>query len=249
MKKLSLSESTLRVARRVIALSVAAALLNCAVFASTVSRKDPNLSLGIVTVSGSVQINGRDAMSGQSLFPMSTIVTSADSESLIEFESSARLKLEEQTDLNVDSSSERISGMLNDGWLVGFLPASVLLDFKTVDASIATNTREPVVFSIQTGECSGTTIFVQSGSVDVHAAGNMRTVKAGETFSTSSNSAPPQNPQSSSNHRKRVGLLIGIGATIGIILGVFLGTGKVKQPNFGGCVTVPSGDGGPGQCS
>lgn len=243
------SRSLLRLVRGAIALSIAIAVLNGTLLAAASSRKVPGLSLGIVTVTGSVKIDGRDAMSGQSLFPRSTIVTSAESESLIEFETSARLKLAAQTDLTVDSFRERISGVLNDGQLVGFLPTNVLLDFKTVDASIMTSAGEPVVFTIQSRECLGTTLLVQTGSVDIHAAGKVLTIKAGESFSTSPNSSAPQASQNSLNHRKRLGLLIGIGATIGIILGVVLGKSDKNQSPFGGCVIAPSGDGGPGQCS
>ncbi len=217
--------------------------------AAAPSIKAPDLPLGIVTVTGSVSINGRDAISGQSLFPTSTIVTSVESESLIEFVSSARLKIEAQSDLTVNSSSARISGMLNDGRLAGFLPASVLLDFKTADASITTRTLEPVMFSIQSGECSGTTLIVQTGSLDIHAAGSLHTVKAGESFSTAPNSSSPQTSQNNFSHRKRVGLLIGIGATIGIILAVVLGRNDNQKNLFGGCVITLSPTGGPGQCS
>jgi hypothetical protein len=235
--------------RGAIALTVALAVLNCTVMAAPSARKAPNPSIGMVTVTGNVTINGSEARSGQSLFPTSTIVTSTDSESLIEFAGAARLKLAAQTNLTVDSSSERISGILNDGRLEGLLPAGVMLDFTTADSSITTSTAEPVVFSIQSGVCSGTTLSVQTGSVNIQAAGNLRTVKAGETFSTSPNSSAPQASRNSLNHRKRLGLLIGIGATIGIILGVVLGKSGKNQSPFGGCVIAPSGDGGPGQCS
>jgi ferric-dicitrate binding protein FerR (iron transport regulator) len=235
--------------RGAIALSVALSVLNCTVMAAPPARKAPNPSIGMVTVTGNVTINGGAAISGQSLFSASTIVTSTDSESLIEFISAARLRLEAQTNLTVDSSSERISGILNDGRLVGFLPAGVLLDFKTADSSITTSTAEPVVFSIQSGVCSGTTLSVQTGSVDIQAAGKLRTVKAGETFSTSPNPSVPQSSGNNLSHRKRVGAVIAIGATIGIILGVALGRNGKDQTPFGGCVIVPSGDGGPNQCS
>ena len=48
----------------------------------------------------------------------------------------------------------------------------------------------------------------------------------------------------------RVGwLLIGIGATLGVILAVVLGNNKDQKGPFGGCVIVPSGDSAPGQCN
>jgi hypothetical protein len=205
--------------------------------------------VGIVTIEGAVQINGQSAMSGQTLLSSSRIVTSPDSDTSISLNNSARLKLGPATDFTVDSSPASISGSLLEGQVSGFLPAGVLLDFKTVDAAMVTNASELLVFSIQSGECSGTTLFVQNGSLDVHARGKTRRIKAGESFSTSADSPLPQGSQNNFNHKKRVGLVIGIGATLGVILAVVLGNNKDQKGPFGGCVIVPSGDGGPGQCS
>ena len=249
LRSLINSRSLLRLVRAAIALSIATAVLHGTVIASAFSRKAAEFSMGTVTVDGAVTINGQSAISGQTLFSSSNIVTDANSGSLISLSSSARLRLGPATDLTVDPSRAVVSGSLKEGQVFALIPAGVSLDFKTVDASIETAANEPTVLSIQSGECSGTTLFVQTGAVDIHAAGNMRTVKAGETFSTAPNSSAPQNPQNSSSHRKRLGLLIGIGATIGIILGVVLGKSDKNQSPFGGCVIVPSGDGGPGQCS
>ena len=146
LRSLINSRSLLRLVRGVIALSIVTAMLNATVLAAASSRRTPDLSTGTVTVRGTVEINGQSAISGQTLFSSSHIVTSADSESLISFTSSARLNLGAATDLTVQSSPTGISGSLNEGQVFGLLPAGVLFDLKSLDASIVTDAREPVVF-------------------------------------------------------------------------------------------------------
>ena len=241
------SRSLIRIVRRGIATSVATALLNVITMAAVSSPRSES-SMGNINVLGTVKINGQNALSGQTLFSGSRIVTSAGSVSLIEFGNFARLKLGAESDLTVDSSWQRISGSLQKGEVLGSLPAGVSLDFKTSDFSMATDASERVIFTIQTKECDGTNLSVREGTVNVRAGDKVRTVKAGENFSTFADGAATQGAQNNFSHRKRVGLIIGIGAAIGVVLAVVLGN-RNQQTTGGGCVVVPSGSGGSGQCS
>ena len=237
------SSGLANVVRRVIALSVATALLNVTMIAAAVLPRSES-SIGIINIVGVVQINGQNAIAGQTVFSNSSVLTSANAESLIEYRNLARLKLEAESDVTVEVSGQRIAGSLRKGRMLGSAPAGVSLNLKTADTAIVSDASELVIFTIQTQECEGTILSVRAGTVSVRAGDKVRTVKAGEDFSTFADASP----QNSFSHRKRVGLIIGIGAAIAVVLAVVLGN-RNQQTTGGGCVVVPSGSGGSGQCS
>ena len=241
------SRSLINVVRRVIALSVATALINVTMIAAAVLPRSES-SMGSINIVGVVRINGQNAMSGQTVFSNSSVLTAANSESLIEYGNLARLKLEAESDLTVDASKQSIAGSLRKGRMLGSVPAGVSLDFQTADFSIATDASERVVFTIKTQECEGTNLSVREGTVNVRAADTVHIVKAGENFSTFVDKSATEGAHNNFSHRKRVGLIIGIGAAIGVVLAVVLGKGN-QQTAGGGCVVAPSGSGGSGQCS
>src|SRR5437660_9331526 len=135
------STSLIHMARRVIALSIATSLFNVTMIAAE-SMRHLKSSMGIINIVGTVKINGQNALSRQTLFSGSSIVTSASSESLIEYGNLARLKLAAESDLTVDSSQQYISGSLQEGEVLCFLPVGVSLELKTADFSIATDASE-----------------------------------------------------------------------------------------------------------
>ena len=232
------SRILLNVVRRVIALSVATALINVTIIAAAVLPRSES-SMGTINIAGVVKINGQNAMSGQTVFSNSSVLTAANSESLIEFGNLARLKLEAESDLIVDASKQRIAGSLRTGRLLGSLPAGVSLDFQTADFSIATAAGKPVTFSMRTQECEGTSLSVSEGTVDVRTGDKVLTLKAGDSFSTFVDATTQGAPQNFS-HRKRVGLIIGISAAVTILLIAVIGRDhEVAAP--GGCIDILSG--------
>ena len=232
------SRSLINVVRRVIALSVATALLNVTMMAAAVLPRSES-SVGIVNIVGVVKINGQNAMSGQTVFANSSVLTAANSESLIEYGNLARLKLEAESDLTVDASQQRIAGSLRKGRMLGSLPAGVSLDFQTADFSIATDAGTPVIFSVRTQECEGTSLSVSEGAVDIRTGDKVRTLKAGDNFSTFVDATTQGAPQNFS-HRKRVGLIIGISAAVTILLIALVGRDhEAAAP--GGCIDILSG--------
>ena len=241
------SRSLINVVRRVIALSVATALVNVTLIAAAVLPRSES-SMGIIKIVGVVKVNGQNGLSGQTVFSNSSVSTAANSESLIEYGNLVRLKLDAESDLTVDASKQRIAGSLRKGRMLGSVPAGVSLDFQTADFSIATDAGERVVFTIETQECEGTNLSVREGTVNVRAGDTVQIVKAGENFSTFADKSAIQGAQNNFSHRKRVGLIIGIGAAIGVVLAVVLGN-RNQQTAGGGCVVAPSGSGGSGQCS
>jgi len=232
------SRSLLNVVRRVIALSIATALFNVTMIAAVLPRSEP--SMGIINIVGLVKINGQNTMSGQTVFSNSRVLTGANSASLIEYGNLARLKLEAESDLIVDTSRERIAGSLRKGRLLGSVPAGVSLDFQTADVSIATAAGKPVTFSVRTQECEGTSLSVSEGTVDVRTGDKVLTLKAGDNFSTFVDATTTQGTPQNFSHRKRVGLIIGISAAVTILLIAVIGRDhEVTAP--GGCIDLLSG--------
>src|SRR5256886_11176056 len=135
------SRSLINVVRCVIALSVVMAIINVTMIAAAALPRSES-SMGSINIVGVVRINGQNAMSGQTVFSNSSVLTAANSESLIEYGNLARLKLEAESDLTVDASKQTIVGSLRKGRLLGSVPPAVPFDFQTGDFSIATNASE-----------------------------------------------------------------------------------------------------------
>lgn len=234
------SRSLINLARRVIALSVATALVNVTLIAAAVLPRSES-SIGIINIVGVVKINGQNALSGQTVFSNSSVSTAANSESLIEYGNLARLKLDAESDLTVAASQQRLAGSLRKGRMLGSVPAGVLLDFQTADFSIATDAGKPVAFSVRTQECEGTSLSVSEGTVEVRTGDKVVTLKAGDSFSTFVDATTTQGTQQNFSHRKRVGLIIGISAAVTILLIAVIGRDhEVAAP--GGCIDLLSGE-------
>lgn len=239
----------LRSIRHAMALLIAMSMLGAATPASSSPTTDSRLVQGIVSFTGHVMVNEQSAISGQTLFRQSQIVTGAESESLIMLRNLTRLHLSAQTDVTIDSDEKRMTGALRGGQLIGIVPKGVLLDFSTADSVIRTTlSTEPLVFTIDASECDGTTITVSASEIEVRTSGQTRLVKAGESFSTLAPSSGPQATQHFLSKKKKLGLLFGIGSAIAVLLAVALGKNDKDQQNpGGGCVIAPS-PGSPSGC-
>src|SRR5262249_14598457 len=131
----------------------------------------PAASKGMLTISGMVQLNGVSAVTGQTLFAHSAIVTAEDSDSLIVFDNHVRLRRAAKGDLVLDSFVDHLSGSLQTGTLSGYLPSGVSLNLRTSDAEIVSIAPGPLIFTIQTNECEGTSIAVNQSNLELRSAG------------------------------------------------------------------------------
>lgn len=223
-----------------IALLIAAAILG---LYSTPSSAEPKLNsqsaIGTLTVDGVVSVSGSPVLSGQTLFSGCSISTSTESESTIHLGNLAHLKLDAETSLTLESSKLGLSASLDNGVVRALVSRGVQADITTADASITTDADQPAVFLVRVDSCS-TTLSVQTGRVAIRSANYVRSVPAGESFSTSG-AQLPSGTQHNFSKRKKVGLLIGIGGAISILLIALTGKEHVEEMPGGGCVIVPSG--------
>ncbi|HMJ26050.1 MAG TPA: hypothetical protein VK475_09490 [Pyrinomonadaceae bacterium] len=237
----ALSSNWRRAGRQAIAILIVTAIVSLNATAkpvpATVNLKP---AIGTVTVSGIVQINGSPVISGQTLFSGSSIRTSSEAESTIELGSLARLKLEAETSLTLESSELGLSASLDNGSVRVFVPVGIRGGVTTADASITTDASQPAVFSVLADSCS-TTLYVQTGRLEMRSGNKVRLVSSGEKFSTGGAPLPPGPQQQNLSQRKKVGLFLGIGGAIAILLIALTGKEKVEEMPGGGCVIVPSG--------
>ncbi|HXI61206.1 MAG TPA: hypothetical protein VNF70_00795 [Pyrinomonadaceae bacterium] len=219
--------------RAMVALSVLAAVL----ISSIRVRATPlDGSIGSISFSGSVQVNGENATPGQTLFSKSNITTLQQSESTIVFAHAVRMRVAERTNVSVESSADHVSAELWQGRLHCLTPGGISFDLRTADASIKVLSADSVIYDVTTTECAGTTISVEQGQLQIRAVGNERMLSAGETFSTAS-------PAHNFNPRKRIGIWILIGTGVGVLLAAVIGK-KPEQPapSPGGCIDILSGE-------
>jgi hypothetical protein len=230
-----------RAARQVIAILIVSAILSLNATArplpATVELKP---AIGTVTVKGIVQINGAPVLSGQTLFSGSSIRTSTEGESTLELGSRARLKLEAETSLMLESSELGLSASLDQGSVRVFVPVGIRSGLTTADASITTDTSQPAVFSVLTDSCN-TILSVQTGRLEIRSGNRVSFVSSGERFATGGAPLPPGPQQQNLSQRKKIGLFLGIGGAIAILLIALTGKEKVEEMPGGGCVIVPSG--------
>jgi hypothetical protein len=235
--------------RSLIALSLATAILNLSATVTFASPPKPAVPNGVLKLSGVVTVDDFRAVSGQTIFSGSNIVTGSKSSSILELGNLTRLVLSEQTELALDFSAASISGSLRRGEIRAFLPSARSLSIATPDGTVVTDSTQTTVFRVQV-ESNATRLSVDSGRVELRAGSDRRVLAAGETFSIARNSLVVPVPQQNLSKTGKVGIIAGIGAGIAILLIAIIGGDPRETDEFGGCVIVPSGSNdGRGMCT
>lgn len=230
--------------RRLIALVVAAAVLNLPAIGVFASSRNSAESLGTLRVSGVVTVNNLRASSGLTVLSGSNIVTSNASSSILELGKQTRLVLSEKTELALDFSEESISGWLQKGAVHVFVPANRRLTLTTPAGVIATDSSQMIAVNIQV-EDGGTRISVEQGRLELRSGKDTRSMVAGDTLSTPGNGSMLPSMENLSG-TGRVGIIAGIGAGLAILLLALTGD---SEEDFGGCVIILSPiEGGPPPC-
>lgn len=202
--------------RQALALWIAAAMLSIpalVVFGSPSSGV--RTATGQIVVSGDVTVNSTPASTGQTLFSGSTISTNEDSQSLVELGNTARLRLSPETSLAIGFSESSVSGTLTKGSMDYISPAGVSGVITTADGVIVPDSNAQAQFQVQVVD-GKTFVSVTAGKVEMRNGDNVRSLSAGESYSTAPGSALPQ--QNGMSKNKKVGLIILFGGIAGIII-------------------------------
>jgi ferric-dicitrate binding protein FerR (iron transport regulator) len=227
-------------AKKIVAFLIVAATLNVGLAVASPTMQARPLT-GLIRIGGMVTLNGQRANPGQTIFSGSTITTERQAWSTISLENSSRFKLNEATAINLEFSPSGVLGLLSDGEMEGFVPTGLGAEIKTADALVFNNPAQPATFVIRADACN-TKVSVHTGQVEVRAWDRMQSVRAGESFSTAEQFPTP--PQQNLSQRKRIGLIIGIGATLGVLLIALMGQDHKTPDDRPGSVCAPSGESG-----
>lgn len=202
--------------RQALALGIAAAMLSIpALVVLGAPSSDTRASTGQIIVVGNVSVNSTPALTGQTLFSGSTISTNEDSQSLVQLGNSARLRLNAETSLAIGFSDSSVSGTLAKGSLDYDSPAGVSGVITTADGIIVPDSRDQAQFQVQVVD-GKTFVSVTAGKVEMRNGDKVRSLSAGESYSTAPSSAMPQ--QNGMNGKKKAALIIIFGGAAVLII-------------------------------
>ncbi len=230
--------------RRTALLCLAVAVMNlhpAAVLGA--SSGTPVPAAGVLSVSGSVLVDGTPGLSGQTCFSGSTFVVAERSRSTLMLRNRGRVELSPETTLKLDFSDESATGALDAGRLRVFVPAGVAARFTTANAAVRSDSGQPALFSVEIERGGATTVSVELGQVEMSAGKRTEVVSAGQFLSTNGGSQPLPSPRQRFSGNQKVILGIGLGLLGAVIAIIF--TRKPAELDFGGCVVVPSPGGDP----
>ena len=193
--------------------------------------------MATISVQGGAQVNGENAISGQTLFEASSIQTSTHSESVIDFKNLVRFRLGSKTAVTFDASAVRVSAVMTTGQLRSLVPRDVTLHLTTNDVAIRIAGDQTTVFDVEATECEGTTIWVREGQLNAKGPRGERILNAGDALTTASS------PMPASGIKKRIGIFILGGMAAALLLAAMIGPQPEQQLTApGGCVDLLSGE-------
>jgi hypothetical protein len=200
-------------------------------------ERTETIPTGELTIAGGAHVDDVPAISGQTVFNGSTFRVAAASHSTITLGNHTRLELSAETILKLDFSKDQVAGVLKAGRVRVFAPAGVRARLITEDATTLTDSRQPSVFSVESGRDGGTTISVETGQVEMSEGNRRQLVCAGEFLSTAAVSSDTVvNARQHMSGGTKAGLALGIAGVIAIITLIFTGRSKEESLSFGGCV-------------
>jgi hypothetical protein len=135
---------------------------------------------GELSVSGQVTVNGQNAISGATVFSDSTVATAQNSSAVVSLGKLGRVELLPSSSIKISFNETTISGMFESGRVRVSVPAGVMVNISTKDASVIGDGKQANAFTIDT-ECGNTIVATQAGLVELRATGGKTTqVAAGQ---------------------------------------------------------------------
>jgi hypothetical protein len=226
-------------AQKIVALCLALAVMsiyNKPVLASLEDRRPP---AGEITAAGSVLLDGVPTLSGQTFFSGGTFSTGQNSFSVITLNNLGRIKLSDETTLNLSFSDSGITGALSAGRVRIASPAGVLTRLSLSDVELLADLNEPTLFEARI-EDDGIIVSVEQGQLKAIRGEDTELIPAGRIFSTGSRSLPQATSQQKLSGAGKIGLALGVAGAITLIAVIVSGSSEVPitpEP----CVVILSG--------
>jgi ferric-dicitrate binding protein FerR (iron transport regulator) len=196
---------------------------------------------GVIRVAGTVTIDGVQGTSGQTIFTGSHIATAAGSESIVDLGRATRFRLSPETDFTLDFSRACVSSKLGGGIVRGFVAAGLPVNIRTAGGELVTDPSQAAEFIVEvTG--ADTRVSVKTGRVELRTDGKLKTVSAGEAFTTADPQDQPDNDDEGLGKKEKIGIIAAIGGVATILIVILQGREKQDpEPEFGGCAIILSG--------
>lgn len=195
---------------------------------------------GELSVSGTVMVNGENALSGGTVFSDSVITTADKSMATVSLSKLGRVELAPNSSLRLSFTEKSIMGLLEDGTAHVSTVAGTAVNFTTKDGVVVVDGSQATSFTVNVVK-GITSLTTHSGVAQLHVGGAVKQVAAGESATAGT---PPQTGCGATPCTTRglssgalAALLLGVGAAVAAII---FASRKNNDLNFGGTAVVIS---------
>ncbi|MDQ2936490.1 MAG: hypothetical protein M3R67_03180 [Acidobacteriota bacterium] len=173
--------------RKPIAACVAVAILSVysMVVLASPGAKAPS---GELSVSGTVMVNGENALSGGTVFSDSVITTADKSAATVNLSKLGRVELAPNSSSRLSFTEKSLMGLLDDGTAHVSTLAGISVNYTTKDGIVVVDGSQATSFTVTVVK-GITTLTTHSGVAQLRVGGAVKQVAAGESTTTA---AAPQ---------------------------------------------------------
>jgi ferric-dicitrate binding protein FerR (iron transport regulator) len=223
--------------RKPIAACVAVAILSVysMVVLASPAAKAPS---GELSVSGTVTVNGENALAGGTVFSDSSITTAEKSAATVNLSKLGRVELAPSSGLKISFTENSIMGLLENGSAQVSTLAGVSVNFTTKDGVVSVDGSQPTSFTVNVAK-GITSLTTHSGVAQLRVDGAVKQIAAGETATAGTpnpQDTPGEDDDDLSTGETFALVALGAGAIAAIIYAAMHG----NDVEFGGNAVVIS---------
>jgi ferric-dicitrate binding protein FerR (iron transport regulator) len=221
--------------RKPIAACVAVAILSVysMVVLASPAAKAPS---GELSVSGTVTVNGENALAGGTVFSDSSITTAEKSAATVNLSKLGRVELAQSSGLKISFTENSINGLLESGSAQVSTLAGVSASFTTKDGVVTVDGSQPTSFTVNIAK-GITSLTAHSGVAELRVDGAVKHIAAGETATAGTpQDTPGEDDDDLSTGETFALVALGAGAIAAIIYAAMHG----NDVEFGGNAIVIS---------
>ena len=219
--------------RKPIAACVAVAILSVysMVVLASPATKAPS---GELSVSGSVTVNGENAIAGGTVFSDSLITTAEKSSATVNLSKLGRVELDATSSMKLSFTEMSLTGLLDNGTAHVSTVAGIAVNFTTSDGVVVVDGSQSTSFTVSVIK-GVTSLTTHSGVAELREGDSVKQVAAGENAMAGTPQGTTDDDDDDGGRLAAV-LILGAGAIAGIIYAATRG----NDLNFGGSVVVIS---------